>query len=122
MRHVAQVAVIFPQDLGKSDTFDLWELTLVFQSGGPRQAITRALSMARNLLDNTNNRSALGYSGKPVLYAVKSIHADIDFLQRANGVITVLTKGPTLTQAEVDKLRSYQDVHTVYRVVHIEAE
>jgi hypothetical protein len=122
LRYVVQVAVVFSPDHDKLEEFDLWELTLAFEAIGSREAINKAVSISRDILDHRGNWLALGYTAKPILYAVRSITSDIDFLRQASDLetITVLTKVGSFTAAEIEKLRSFQDVTIAYRVMYVD--
>lgn len=90
---------------------------------GPREALDKAISISRNILDNPDNWSALGYSGKPIMYAVKSLHTDVDIPVRLHdnrAEITILTKVASFSEGEIAKLRSLEDVPIAYRVMHVD--
>jgi hypothetical protein len=75
------------------------------------------------MLDDANNRKALGYSGKPVLYAVKALHSDVDLPQQIaeqSADKLVLTKVTAFGESDLQKLRRLEDVPTIYRVMHVE--
>jgi hypothetical protein len=121
---VVQVAVVFPPDEGGIDECDLWELALVLDATGPREAINTAVSTAHDILDDSRNWLALGYARKPFLYAVRSVTSDIDFLRKANNheMITILTKVASFTSSEVEKIKSLQDVFVSYHVMHVDSQ
>jgi hypothetical protein len=122
---MAQVTVVFAADTAGSGTFDVWELMLDLDSDSPRLALNDALSISRTVLDDADNREALGYSTKPVLCAVKSLHSHVDLprkLVAESQAQLMLTKVMTISESDFQKLRHLEDIATTYRVIHLEED
>jgi hypothetical protein len=122
MRYIAQVAIAFSHDAEGQHVFDIWESTLVLDSERPRQALAHAISNSRTVLDDPENWRALGYSNKPCLYAIRSLHNHVDLPRNnanRNSNCMMLTKVATVDEAEMAKIRAFEDVLVPYRVIHI---
>ena len=70
MRYVARLVVIYAAERTPSAAFDAWEHTVTFDADDLRQALQKAISTSRSVLDDSANCKVLGYDGKPVLYAI----------------------------------------------------
>ena len=70
MRYVARLVVVFSAERARSATFEAWEHTVTFDADDLRQALSKAISTSRSVLDDPVNCKVLGYDDKPVLYAI----------------------------------------------------
>jgi hypothetical protein len=123
MRYLAQVTVAFSDDAKGSNAFDIWEGKLAVESEGPRQALAKAISMSRTVLDDPENWGALGYSKKPCLYSIRSIHTEVEFPGRkasCNSDCMMLTMIGTFDEIQMAKLTAFEDVLVPYRVTYID--
>ena len=98
---------------------------LVVDSESPRQALAQAISKSRSVLDDPENWRALGYSKKPCLYAIRSIHTDVEFPGKkvsCNSDCMMLTMIGTFDETQIAKLTAFEDVLVPYHVMHIDQE
>jgi hypothetical protein len=70
MRYVARLVVVYAAERTPSAAFDAWEHTVTFDADDLRQALSKAISTSRSVLDDPANCKVLGYDDKPVLYAI----------------------------------------------------
>jgi hypothetical protein len=121
MRYVAHVVVVFPIDQSGPGTFDIWENAVVLNSESPKKALDDAIAVSRSLLDDRNNCGTLGYSNRPVLYAVKSLY-DYLALGRPENMENchILTKNITIGKEELEKLRSFDQISVPFGLIHID--
>lgn len=123
MRYLAQVTVAFSNDRSGSNASDIWEVMLAVDSESPKEALKQALSKSRIVLDDPQNWRALGYSTKPCLYGVRSIHTDDDLPGRkaiCNSDCMVLTMIGTFDETQMAKLTAFEDVLLPYSVMYID--
>ena len=70
MRYVARLVVVFSAERAPSAAFAAWEHTVTFEADDLRQALSKAISTSRSVLDDPVNCKVLGYNDKPILYAI----------------------------------------------------
>ena len=125
MRYLAQVSIAFSDDAKGPNIFDIWESMLAVDSESPRQALAQAISKSRKVLDDPENWRALGYSRKPSLYAIRSIHTDVEFPGKkanCNSDCMMLTMIGTFDETQMAKLTAFEDVLVPYHVMYIDQE
>jgi hypothetical protein len=123
MRYLAQVTIAFSDEGRGSNASDIWEATLAVDSESPRQALAQAISKSRTVLDEPENWRALGYSKKPYLYAIRSIHTEVEFPGRkasCNSDCMMLTMIGTFDEPQMAKLTAFEDVFVPYCVMYID--
>jgi hypothetical protein len=123
MRYLAQVSIAFSGDAKDPNVFDIWECVLAVDSESPRQALAEAISKSRTVLDAPENWRALGYSKKPCLYAIRSIHTEVEFPGRkasCNSDCMMLTMIGTFDETQMAKLTAFDDVLVPYCVMYID--
>jgi hypothetical protein len=123
MRHFAQVTIAFSDFEKGRNVFDVWESTLLLDAEVPGQALKQAILKSRTVLDDPENWRALGYSKKPCLYAVRSIHTEFEFRGRkasSNSDCMMLTKIGTFDETQMAKLTAFEDVLVPYCVMYID--
>jgi hypothetical protein len=125
MRYLARVTVVFSDNGKGSNASDIWEATLAVDSESARQALAQAISKSRTVLDDLENWRALGYSKKPYLYAIRSLHTEVEFPGRkasCNSDCMMLTMIGTFDENQVAKLVAFEDVLVPYCVMYIDSE
>jgi hypothetical protein len=123
MRYIAHVTLAFAVDNTHPKTFDIWEHVIVFQSRGSRDALKSALANSKAILDQSDNYQALGYLSKPSLYAVRSLHTDVDLPRtsaKRDDNCWMLSRLGTFSEEEMERIRSFNEVSVPYRVIHID--
>ena len=121
MSYVAHVMVVFPPDPTDSVILDVWENFVIFAAENPRDAIERAISLTKAVLDNDENCRALGYPSRPVLYGVRDLATD-DVLPQSPPTThegcRILTKQRSISKADLEKLRSFDEISVPYGLIH----
>jgi hypothetical protein len=124
MRYVAHVVAVYPTDQLDSTTFDVWENIVVVTGERPRVALERALQLSQATLDEEDNWRALGYFSRPVLYGVRTINSYVE-LPRSGKATTcgadlqILVKCTSISNEELEELKSYNEISTHYRLMHL---
>jgi hypothetical protein len=121
MYYVVYVIAAFETD-SSVKSFDIWEFTFRLKSDDITDALEGALARAREILDNDDNRRALGYPRKPTLYAVTNIDEDIDLprgMPNERNECMLLTKIVTLDESGMELIRSYREVPVPIRIFYV---
>lgn len=121
MSYVVHVVVVFPPDPADSAILDVWENLLIFDAENPREALERSVALSRAVLDDDNNCRALGYPRRPILYGVKNLTTD-DALPQSrttpNKGYQILTKQRSISRADFERLRSYDEISAPYGIIY----
>jgi hypothetical protein len=113
--------VVFSADR-PTDKFEVWEHVVVVQADSLREGLKGAVSMSRSVFDDPDYWKALGYLGKPVLYAVPSIYShDGPERKTSSGESRPLvTNFSTLDGQQLERLKAFHDVLVPVNVVYVE--
>lgn len=112
---------MFASEHNGAPTFDLWENVLVVEAHEARTAFTSALSISKNLLDDQTTYSALGYSKKPIMYAVRSVHTEINKRpSRKKDEGMILSKIASLDEQQLAILKSHREIDLRYGFTYID--
>jgi hypothetical protein len=122
MHYVARVIAVFPEATSHRSRLDAWEATVTLQAAGARKALDRVVSISRSVFENPTNIKMLGYSAKPILYAVPSI-TTMHRLQGTKNIAQddamVITDMISLRPQDVELLKVRQQVSMPLYAVHI---
>jgi hypothetical protein len=113
--------VVFSADR-PTDKFDVWEHAVVVQADSLREGLKGAVSMSRSVFDDPDYRKELGYSRKPVLYAVPSIysHDGPEIKTGSRESRPLVTNFSTLDGQQLERLKAFHDVLVPINVVYVE--
>jgi hypothetical protein len=102
-------------------SFAIWEMTFRLGSDDLRKAIASAFSQAHEMLDDPVNIETFGYEGPPVLYAVTDVDHRYELPQMRCDTIgcILLRSGPTLSERELEQLKSFDKVSAPFRIMFI---
>ncbi len=122
MHYVARVIAVFPEGTSHKNRLDAWEATVTLQAAGARKALGQVIAMSRSVFESPGNIRTLGYSTKPILYAVISISTSHPLqgtknIGRDGGI--VITDMISLRPQDVEMLKDRQRVSAPLHAVHI---
>jgi len=121
MTFLAQVAIIFGFE-ADHDRYEAWDYFVSLDANSPREALDVAITISRTVFENSDNLAELGYYAKLVLYAVRSLHNDLEFPRRQSNVadrIAILLKAGCFNRAELNKLFKYENITVPYQIMYI---
>ena len=122
MRYVIRVIAVFGEGTTYPNTFDAWDTIILLDADGTQSAIQSAIPAARSIFEHPVNQKALGYSTRPIMYSVASVsrYHDLKCGKLEDGNLRLLvTDMMSLTETDVQKIRSKQDISVPLRTLYV---